>query len=303
MELPKEIKIIEVGPRDGLQNLKKVFPAEAKAGLLKLLFQCGFKKIEAVSFVSPKQIPQMADAETVVSCVQDAAAKADVQLTALVPNFKGAVMAESCGIKDIRFVVSVSERHNYENTRQTIADSLIQIKNIREAFPDIFVEVTLATSFGCSYRGFIPPDEVIALARRVMEIGADHIGLSDTVGMASPLQVEQLLTLFRKELPSLSPTLHFHDTGGMGLANVLVSLQLGFTEFDASIGGLGGCPFAPGAAGNIATEDLNHMLLQMGIKTGIHQDQLLFALSKVNQDFTPCSSSHMARAKLCISDF
>lgn len=301
MKIPSNVTIIEVGPRDGLQNLKTIIPTEIKISLLKMLIQSGFSKIEVTSFVSPRHVPQMSDAKEVVAAIRKDAARAGVLLTALVPNLKGAELARRSGLSAFRFVVSVSEQHNIANTQQTVRESINQLSVIRNTFPDVFLEVSLATAFGCVYEGSVDPRSVIKLAEQALHIGVNQVGISDTIGVANPLQVESLLAQFRDAFPSISPTLHFHDTWGMGLANVLVALQHGYTEFDASIGGLGGCPFAPGAAGNIATEDLNNMLSHMGIVTNINQDKLLALLAFVKENILPTLPSHMSNAGLCFT--
>jgi hydroxymethylglutaryl-CoA lyase len=279
MNIPKSVEIIEVGPRDGFQGLPEIIPTEIKIKLISRLIQCGFKKIEVTSFVSQKRVPQMADAEKVLSGLKEKGAHSGVKFLGLVANLKGASRAADTGIDGIRFVISVSEQHNLSNTGQTVKESLAQMIKIREAYPNLYMEVLLATSFGCSIQGSISHSAVLNLSKNILQYGIDKIGLSDTIGFANPLQVYKLLTSFREEFPSVSPILHFHDTAGMGLANVWTSMQLGFGEFDSSVGGLGGCQFAPGAAGNISSEGLNHMLLDMGITTNISQTELQQAVS------------------------
>ncbi len=302
MNLPSYANVIEVCPRDGLQNLNTVIPIELKILLLRQLIRCGFKKIETVSFVSPKHIPQMADAEEIVAAIREDAAHAGITLTALVPNLIGVDMAQRAGITNVNYVISVSERHNLANTRRTVRDSLKQLALIREKFPEFFLEVSLATSFGCVYQGTIDPGSVIKLAKETLNIGADKIILADTVGAANPLQVTQLISQFRETFPGSIPRLHFHNAQGVGLANVLASLQLGCNEFDSAVGGLGGCPSVPGAAGNIATEDLNNMLTQMGINTNVDQEKLLAAASIISENIISPSLSHMPGRNICLTN-
>ncbi len=298
MNLPKFVQITEVGPRDGFQNISTWIPTEVKVAVIKKLLLSGIKKMEVVSFASPKKVPQMADAQAVLDAVRGDAIAAGVAFTAFVPNMKGAVLAQQSGLQEMRFVLSVSEQHSRANINQTVSEALQQITAIRDQFPDMLLEISLATCFGCAFQGKISSDAVIKLAKAVLKIGADKIELSDTIGAANPLQVEQLLLQFREEVPNVTPTLHFHDTCGMGLANVLAALQLGYTEFDSSIGGLGGCPFAPGATGNISTEDLNNMLTRMGIVTGIDQAQLMVATSIIKEKITSHPSSHLANTNV-----
>ena len=300
MNLPKFVEINEVCPRDGLQSLEMTLPAETKIKLLNKLIECGFKKIEAVSFVSPKYVPQMADAKEVLTEIHKNAIDSGVNLTALVPNLKGAAMANSCGVTEIHFVISVTEKHNIANTNQKIEDSLMQLQNIRVEFPNLFLVVSIASSFGCTFQGVVKPNSVINLVKKVLNMGANKIVLADTTGTANPVQVAQLLKLYEESIPGKPPSLHFHNTWGMGLANVLTALQLGYTEFDSSIGGLGGCPFAPGATGNIATEDLNNMLINMGINTSVNQEKLLSTLAFIKNNIISSLTSHMSNTDICL---
>jgi hydroxymethylglutaryl-CoA lyase len=267
------ISIREVGPRDGLQNEAAV-PTEAKVALLDALSTTGVGRIEAVSFVHPKAIPQMADADEVWA----AATKAPgVRYSALVPNSRGAQRALAAGLTELEVVVSASDTHNRANLNRSTAESLADIASVIKLVHDAgaTVEVIVATSFGCPYEGDVPPGKVAGIAERVLADGADRLAYGDTTGMATPRRVRDLLgAVPRDDRPLL---LHFHDTRGTGLANILTALDLGVTEFDASVGGLGGCPYAPGASGNVATEEVVHMLHDMGLDTGIDLDRLIAA--------------------------
>jgi hydroxymethylglutaryl-CoA lyase len=266
------ISIREVGPRDGLQNEAPV-PAAAKVELLDALSGSGVGRIEAVSFVSPKAIPQMADADEVWA----AATKAPgVRYSALVPNSKGAQRALAAGFTEIEVVVSASDAHNRANLNRSTEESLEDITGLIQAGHDggAKVEVIVATSFGCPYAGDVDPGRVAEIVDRVVRDGADRVAFGDTTGMATPSRVISLLRAVDRKVPLL---LHFHDTRGTGLANILTALELGVTEFDASVGGLGGCPYAPGASGNVATEEVVHMLHDMGMDTGIDLDALIDA--------------------------
>jgi hydroxymethylglutaryl-CoA lyase len=266
------VSIREVGPRDGLQNEDPV-PAAAKVALLDALSGTGVGRIEAVSFVHPRAIPQMADADEVWAAATRAPG---VRYSALVPNSRGAQRALAAGFTEIEVVVSASDTHNRKNLNRSTAESLDDIGSL---IGDIHraggtVEVIVATSFGCPYEGDVAPGRVAAIVERVLADGADRVAFGDTTGMATPRRVRELLHVVPRRAPVL---LHFHNTRGTGLANMLTAMELGIREFDASIGGLGGCPYAPGASGNVATEEVVHMLHDMGMDTGIDLDALVEA--------------------------
>jgi hydroxymethylglutaryl-CoA lyase len=264
-----DVSIREVGPRDGLQNEDPV-PTDAKVRLLDALSGTGVRRIEAVSFVHPKAIPQMADADEVWARAQH---NPDVRYSALIPNSRGAQRALAAGFREIEVVVSASDTHNRRNLNRSTEESLDDIAALIPSIHDAggTVEVIVATSFGCPYEGDVEPARVASIVERVRADGADRIAFGDTTGMGTPRRVRDLLAEVRPDL------LHFHDTRGTGLANILTALDLGVTEFDASVGGLGGCPYAPGASGNVATEEVVHMLHDMGLGTGIDLDALLAA--------------------------
>lgn len=261
------VSIRDVAPRDGLQNEEPI-PTEAKVRLIDALSGTGVRRIEAVSFVHPKAIPQMADADEVWARI---AKNPGIRYSALIPNTRGAHRAIAAGFREIEVVVSASDTHNRRNLNRSTEDSLDDIAGLIPLVHDAgaTLEVIVATSFGCPFEGDIDPDRVAAIVARVRADGADRIAFGDTTGMATPRRVGDLLSAVRPDL------LHFHDTRGTGLANVLTALELGVTEFDASVGGIGGCPYAPGASGNIATEELVHMLEDMGVDTGIDLDALI----------------------------
>ncbi|MEU5944196.1 hydroxymethylglutaryl-CoA lyase [Micromonospora sp. NPDC047465] len=266
-ELPGFVSIREVGPRDGLQNEDPI-PTDAKVRLLDALSGTGVRRIEAVSFVHPKAIPQMADADE----VWQRAAKADgVRYSALVPNTRGAQRALAAGFTEIEVVVSASDTHNRRNVNRSTEESLDDIAELIDLLhgAGAQAEVIIATSFGCPYEGDTDPARVAAIVDRVVRDGADRVAFGDTTGMGTPRRVRELLTAVRDRNAQVPVLLHFHNTRGTALANMLTALELGVTEFDASVGGLGGCPYAPGASGNLATEEAVHMLHDMGIDTGI----------------------------------
>jgi hydroxymethylglutaryl-CoA lyase len=269
------VSIREVGPRDGLQNEDPV-PVDAKVRLLDALSKTGVARIEAVSFVHPKAIPQMADADEVW---KRADKSADVRYSALIPNSRGAQRAIDAGFREIEVVVSASDTHNRKNLNRSTAESLDDIAALIPMLHDAgaSAEVIVATSFGCPYEGDVDPVRVAGIVDRVIADGADRVAFGDTTGMGTPRRVRELVTAVRDRQPDVPVLLHFHNTRGTGLANILTALELGVVEFDASVGGLGGCPYAPGASGNVATEEVVHMLHDMGVETGIDLEALLEA--------------------------
>jgi hydroxymethylglutaryl-CoA lyase len=274
-DLPRRISVREVGPRDGLQNEDPV-PTQAKIELIDRLSGTGVQRIEAVSFVRPEAIPQMADAEEVWRGI----ARADqVRYSALVPNLRGAVRALDNGLAEIEAVVSASDTHNRKNVNRGTEESLDDIAQIIALAHDrgASCQVIISTAWGCPYEGDVAPERVVAVAGRAVADGADTISFGDTTGMATPGRVQRLVGEFRSAYPGTALNLHFHNTRGTGLANVLTALELGVADFDASVGGLGGCPYAPGATGNIATEELVHMVEDMGVGTGIDLAKLIDA--------------------------
>jgi hydroxymethylglutaryl-CoA lyase len=266
-DLPARISLREVGPRDGLQNEDPV-PAAAKIALIDQLAATGVSRIEAVSFVRPEAIPQMADADEVWAGVTKNPA---VRYSALAPNLRGARRALDSGFTEVEAVVSASDTHNRKNVNRSTAQSLDEIAvMIDEAHQrGATLQVVVATAWGCPYEGDVPVDRVLAVVGRAVADGADAISFGDTTGMATPGRVRDLVGSFRSRHPDVPLNLHFHNTRGTGLANVLAALELGVADFDASVGGLGGCPYAPGASGNIATEELVYMVEDMGVGTGI----------------------------------
>jgi hydroxymethylglutaryl-CoA lyase len=267
---PDHISLREVGPRDGLQNEPPV-PTADKIRLIDALSATGLQRIEAVSFVHPKAIPQMADAAEVWDAVER---RPSIRYSALAPNLKGVQRAVEAGFTEIEVVVSASDSHNRANIGRDTADSLAE-------FPDLTayahehgatIEAIIATSFGCPYEGDVDPARVARIVDTVADAHVDRVAFGDTTGMATPRRVNDLLDAVDTGLPKL---MHFHDTRGTALANVLTALDRGITEFDASVGGLGGCPYAPGASGNVATEEVVHMLHDMGVETGVDLDALI----------------------------
>ena len=279
-----DILVSEVGPRDGLQSIKQTMPTDMKKKWISALAQAGLTEIEVGSFVSPKLLPQMADCGELV---KHTLTLKDVFVTALVPNLKGAENAFNAGVQKITIPVSVSEPHSLSNVRKTHAEvyeevnSIVQLRN--EKYPEILIEAGLSTVFGCTIQGVVTENEVLTMAQRMAQLGVDEIGLADTVGYANPVQVRSLFKKLKQEVGNLAGSAHFHNTRGQGLANVLAAIEVGVTTFDASQGGIGGCPYAPGASGNIVTEDLVYLLESMGLRTGIDIDRLVEAREWLKQ--------------------
>lgn len=266
--------IVEVGPRDGLQNEANFVPTEQKIELIERLSETGLRRIEITSFVHPKAIPQLQDSEEIVKRIRQ---KQGVIYSTLVPNEKGLERALAAGVEEIGLFVSASEAHNQKNVRMSIADSLKGFRNIAEKSlaHKIRMRGYVVTAFGCPYEGRIPPEKVEFIIDEYKSLGVHEIALGDTTGMANPVMVSQMIQRIKPRMGATDLALHFHDTRGAALANILAALQEGVTIFDGAIGGLGGCPYAPGASGNVATEDLVHMLDEMGIETGIDLEKLI----------------------------
>ena len=275
--LPVAISLREVGPRDGLQNEQPI-PTDAKIALLDKLSRTGVRRIEAVSFVHPKAIPQMADADEVWARIWR---NPEVTYSALVPNLRGARRALDAGFTEIEVVVSASDAHNQANVNRTTAESLAEIAGIVELAhgAGATCQLIVSTAYGCPYTGDVPVERVLDVVARGVADGVDSVCYGDTTGMATPSRVVDLVGRTQDRFADVPLGLHFHNTRGTGLANVLTALELGVTDFDASVGGLGGCPYAPGATGNVCTEDLVHMVEDMGIDTGVDLDALLDAAS------------------------
>src|ERR1700687_874999 len=272
----KRIFIHDVVARDGLQIEPDWVPTERKIELIDRLSATGVAKIEATSFVSPKAVPNLRDAEAVMAGIERNPA---VTYVALVPNARGAERALGADVDEIVLVVSVSETHNRANVRRSVAESFAGFGEVFDVIRGARQTVVgaLATSFGCPFEGVIPEQQVLDGVARYVELGVHAVTLGDTTGMANPRQVEALVRRVRQRWPDLELALHFHNTRGMGLANVLAGLDAGVVRYEGTLGGLGGCPFAPGATGNICTEDLVHMLQSMGYDTGVDLDRLLAA--------------------------
>jgi hydroxymethylglutaryl-CoA lyase len=268
--------IYEVSLRDGLQNEAAMIPIEGKRRLIDALVASGLKRIEITSFVSPKWVPQLADAEQLAGSVRP---PEGVTFSALVPNARGLERALAAGLREIAVFLSASETHNKMNVNKTIADTLAVFAEIvppaRAA--GVKARAYLSTVWGCPYEGAVDPNKVIDISRKLLDLGCYQVSLSDTIGVGNPRQTRDIVLRALDAMPVESIALHLHDTRGTALANILVGLELGVRDFDGSVGGVGGCPYAPGASGNMATEDLVFMLHGMGVQTGIDLEKLVAA--------------------------
>ena len=294
MKWPEKIIIKEVGPRDGLQNEKRIVPTDVKIDWINALSNTGLSYIEATSFVNPKWIPQLGDAMEVVKGIER---NPDVTYAALVPNKRGLESALEANIDEVSVFMSASESHNQNNINKSIADTYPVLREvIEEAIRNgKTVRGYVSTVFGCPYEGDVPFEQALRVCDQLFDYGIHELSLGDTIGVASPMQVEQFLEVALKRYDKSKVALHFHDTRGMALANIVKSLEYGIVTFDASLGGLGGCPYAPGASGNVATDDLVHMLDKMGIETGIDAEKLMQASLIIQSSLqTPLPSHQMA---------
>jgi hydroxymethylglutaryl-CoA lyase len=282
MQLPERVTICEVGTRDGFQIEPDFIPTAQKVEVVDRLTDAGLSRIEVTSFVHPKAVPQLRDAEAVMAAIRR---RPGTRYAALVPNDKGASRAVDAGVDALHTVLSASESHNLANVNMTIAGSMEKLRAVariatRAGVP---LQCGVSTSFGCPFEGEVPVDHLEGVVARLVDLGARGIGLADTTGMANPRQVATVLERLIPRFPAIEWTLHTHDTRAMAIPNVLAAMQLGVTHFDASIGGLGGCPFAPGASGNVCTEDLVHCLHAMGVATGIDLDRLVAVSRRVQE--------------------
>ena len=281
MKIPVDsVKIVEVGPRDGLQNEKATVPTEAKVDYITTLADAGLRVIEAGAFVSPKWVPQMADTDEVYRNIPK---DPGVEYPVLVPNMKGLERALDVGVKSIAIFTAASNTFNQRNINMSIDQSFANYAPVtaRALAERIRVRGYISTAFGCPYEGDVPPEKVLEVAARLLDLGCYEVSVGDTIGVGTPMQVQGVIGMLLQVIPSQKLAMHFHDTRGTALANTLAALEMGIATFDASSGGLGGCPYAPGASGNLATEDLVYMLDRMAIDTGVNLERLVAASSIV----------------------
>ena len=297
MKLPARVKLVDVGPRDGLQNEKQPVPAEVKIHLVHMLQDAGLTEIEVTSFVSPKWVPQMADNAQVMAGIHR---KPGVRYSVLTPNMKGLEAALASRPDEIVVFGAASEAFSQRNINCSIAESIERFAPVVEAAraKNIYVRGAISTAIGCPYEGEIAPERVEMVARLMKSIGVQHVGVADTIGVATPLKVQRAMEAALKHYDIDDVSGHFHDTYGQALANTMASLEMGVWQFDASCAGLGGCPYAKGATGNVATEDVVYMLHGLGIQTGIDLDKLIDAGKYISDQLGRKPNSRAATAIL-----
>ncbi|HLH63018.1 MAG TPA: hydroxymethylglutaryl-CoA lyase [Ktedonobacteraceae bacterium] len=304
-QFPSSVRVVEVGPRDGLQNEKALVPTEQKIQFIQMLAGAGLPVVEATSFVSPRAIPQLSDASAVMTGIKRLPA---TSYPVLVPNIKGMERALAAGVQAIAVFTAASESFTRHNINATIAESLANFRPVVQLAQQHGIPVRgyISTVFGCPYEGYVSPRQVLNVTQALLEMGINELSLGDTIGVATPNQVFEVISLLLNEgaIPIEQLAVHFHDTRGTALANVLMALQMGISIIDSSAGGLGGCPYAPGAAGNLATEDLLYMLHGMGIQTGVNLDQVVAATRFIAPflGHAPTSKYFQAAASACPTD-
>lgn len=286
----KKIIINEVGPRDGFQNVEDFIETDVKLHIIDSLIESGIKNIQVTSFVNPKAVPQMADAKKIADVCISKYCNSDVLLYALVPNRRGAELAVESGFNVISYVTSASESHNMANVRKTVNQSVEELKQMVLAYPDIQIIWDVAMAFGCAFEGPLSDDHILRHIHKGADAGVRQFNLCDSCGMATPDMLEERIRKILDEFPQCSFRIHVHDTRNMGMLNTYTAIQCGINSVETSVGGLGGCPFSPGATGNTSTEDLVYMLNSMGYETGIDFDRLLetakYVKTAVNGNFS-----------------
>ena len=297
MQLPPRVKLVDVGPRDGLQNEKQMVPAAVKIGLVHRLQEAGLREIEVTSYVSPKWVPQMADAAEVMAGIQR---QPGVRYSVLTPNMKGFEGAVASGADEIVVFGAASEAFSQRNINCSIAESIERFAPVVEAAlaRGIAVRGAISCAVGCPYEGEVAPERVAMVARLMKQIGVQHVGVADTIGVGTPIKVQRALEAALQHYDIDGVSGHYHDTYGQALANTLASLQLGVWQFDTSVAGLGGCPYAKGATGNVATEDVVYLLHGLGIETGIDLDKLVDAGAYISEFLQRKPNSRAATAIL-----
>lgn len=298
---PKSIELVEIGPRDGFQSVREFIPTETKKKVIDMLVESGCKKIQATSFVNPKAIPQMQDANEIAEYIFKT--YPEISFYALTPNARGVDNAVTAGFKEVSYVISVSPGHNMANVRRTPDESFAGLAEIREKYPDLKIVLDAATTFGCPFDGEVSLNQVTDYLKKAQSIGIKYVDLCDTIGIANPLQVEKTCETVLEMFPDMSFGIHIHDTRNMGIVNSLTAVRCGITRVSSTVGGMGGCPFAPGASGNTSSEDLIFMFDKMGIDTGIDFNKLLLTAKYCKENIDTNYSGHQMNiaAKQCVN--
>lgn len=298
MSYPKQINITEVCPRDGFQVLPVSIPTEEKVAYINQMLECGFKQIEVTSFVHPKAVPQLKDAGEVLQKINR---KEGVKLRALIPNLKGLERAIDAGVDKVKLMLSATDSHSRNNANSNTFDAMKGFEPLvqRAENSPVVVSGSISVAFGCPYEGDVPIERHIEIAKRYEQMGITDISLADTTGMANPVKVKRIIAALRNEFPTFNFSLHLHNTRGMAFANAVAGLEEGIIDFDSSAAGLGGCPYAPNASGNIATEDIVHGFEEMGIKTGIDLDRVITIARSLQEKFPVQSDSFILKAGKC----
>ena len=297
MDFPKKVTIVEVGPRDGLQNEKEFVATDTKVELVNRLVEAGAPKIEAASFVSPKWVPQMADATEVMQGIER---NPKVVYAALTPNIRGLEGALANGVNEVVIFGAASEAFSQKNINCSIAESIERFRDVARLAKEagVLLRASISTSFGCPYQGEVSVESVLDITKRMQDLGSDEIDIADTIGVATAAHVYEVMSKVTEIVPKERVAGHFHDTYGQALANILASMQAGISIFHSSVAGLGGCPYAKGATGNVATEDVLYMLHGMGIETGVDLDKLVYVGQQISDFLGRTNGSRTAKALL-----
>jgi hydroxymethylglutaryl-CoA lyase len=292
------VKLVEVGPRDGLQNEKSILSTEDKFQFISLLVSAGLKDIEVSSFVKAPAIPQMADATQLFAKVRDTFTREGNNFPCLVPNLKGYEAAKAAGVKEIALFTATSDSFTKKNINATIEESFLRLKEVADVAQKDGIRMRgyVSTAFGCPYEGKTSVTKLVEVSERLLKLGVFEVSIGDTIGVAVPSQVRDVLNVLKNSIPVEKLAMHFHDTRGMALTNILMSLDGGITSFDSSAGGIGGCPYAKGATGNVATEDVWYLLHSQGLETGINIDKLIAASDFIFEKLGRISDSKFIKA-------
>lgn len=298
LNFPNEVNITEVCPRDGFQSLSEIIPTEEKIDIINDLINCGFKQMEVTSFVHPRAIPQLKDASAVLQGIKR---KKDVKLRALVPNLRGLERAIEAGVDKVKLMLSATDSHSISNANSKTFDVMKGFEPLVASAKgtSIILSGSISVVFGCPYEGDIPIERISEICKRYIDLGIYDLSLADTTGMANPVKVKRIVGNLHERFPELKFSLHLHNTRGMAFANAVAGLEVGIKDFDSSVGGLGGCPYAPNASGNIASEDLIHGFEEMGIKTGIKIDKVISIGEELQRKFPSYSNSFILKAGKC----